>query len=58
MNETLKLIHIVLKVFLSVSIPPIFYRLGSQFKDFLDAIEFTERLKDIHFGDITKVFLP
>ena len=57
-DEALEFLHVMLKVFFSVGIFPILDRLRSKPEDLIDAIQFTERFKDIHFGNVSKLFLP
>jgi hypothetical protein len=56
-NEALEFIHVMFKVFLSVGIFPVLNRLRAEPEYFIDTIKLAERLEDIHFGNVPKLFL-
>jgi hypothetical protein len=56
-DEALEFLHVMLEAFFSVGIFPVLNRLRSEPEDLIDAIELTERFKNVHFGNVTKLFL-
>ncbi len=56
-NEALEFIHVMFKVFLSVGIFPVLDGLRAEPEDFIDTIKLAERLENIHFGNVSKLFL-
>jgi hypothetical protein len=54
-DEALEFVHVVFEVFLAVGIFPVLNRLRPQPEDFVDSIQSAERVKNVHFGNVSEV---
>jgi hypothetical protein len=53
-DEAFEFFHVVLEIFLTVSVFPVFYGLRAKSKDLIDSVQSTERVEDVHFGNVAE----